>query len=146
MKRLFTIYFLLGMSAIAYSQNGVKVTSPFGTFTQVPKEMIGCGSSYFLSMGDRKATKYIGVDDGAKYGLFKIGNKLERFTEVKFISIIPQKKWTSIYQNQSKSIILTIEVKNQKPTGDEDGFITGTITIEINGKKTIIPFVGDNGC
>lgn len=108
--------------------------------------MYGCGDSYFNSIANRKATKFMGIDDGAKYAIFKIDGKLERFIQVNYVGNASRKGWISVYQNKNKSIRLTIEVKSQKSVGDEDSFITGFITLENKGKKDIISFVGDSGC
>jgi len=96
-------------------------------------------------MSDRKAEKYIGVNDLGKYAFIKINNKLLKFIQTKYSDMGKKHSW--FYQSQDKAITLTISVQTSKGEGSESSFITGTITLQtMDGKKTIIPFVGDTGC
>lgn len=146
-KLLITLSFLFVFFG-CYSQNKSKNQNPLRIFKQseIPSDMSGCGGSFFLSIADSKSLRFIGVNDGAKYAVFKINGKLERLNQVKYITRGDNKGWTSIYKSQDKSINLIIQVKTQKAADDEDTFITGIITVDINGKKSNVPFVGDFGC
>ncbi len=152
MKYLILITLLLSLASKVNSTKTAPSIKQSGglqlnTFTEaeVPKEIDGCNAALYRSMSERKSDKYIGVNDLGLLAYIKIGNKFERFVQIKYNSVGNKPVW--LYQNKDKSIQMKIEVKTKKKTGDESSFITGVMTIETkDGKKIVIPFVGDSGC
>ena len=139
--------FLLLITAVGYSQvNKQQTVLQLNTFTdkEVPKEIDGCTGYFYRNMNDRKLTKYIGINDLGLLAFIKIGNKIERFVQIKFTNVGKTSTW--LYHNKDKTIQLIIEIKKSRKTGSESEFITGTITATSNGKKTVIDFVGDKAC
>ncbi|HEY4322827.1 MAG TPA: hypothetical protein VGN20_02545 [Mucilaginibacter sp.] len=124
---------------------GIKqqVSLEINTFTELPEEIYGCSSFFYLSKNDRKLKKYIYVNDFGQFAFIKIGKTLEKFTLVKNYSIAGTR--TLLYKKDS--ILLKIQIKTKESTSDGGDFVTGTMAIQNgNGRTVVLDFIGDIGC
>ncbi len=132
----------MSVSAIGYAQNKGIIIGTFGE-NQIPKEIDGCGSYFYLSESDKKSNKYLLVNDFAKTSFIKINNQLVKFTLFKNYSVGK----TDVYLYKNGKTQLKVEVKTKKATGDENMVVAGTMTVQDQyGKKIALNFIGDSGC
>lgn len=141
MKKFIT-YFLILVSAFSYAQNKGIIIGTFGE-KQIPNEIEGCSSFFYLSERDKKLNKYLYVNDFAQTSFIKINNQLVKFTLIKNYSVGK----TDIYLYKNGKTQLKVEVKTKKDTGDENMVVTGTMTVQDQyGNKIALNFIGDSGC
>lgn len=143
MKKVILICVLLFVTVLAYSQNKVTPVVKINTFTQIPKEIDGCGCYFFLSKKDKNLNRYIAVNDFAQFAFIKIGSNVEKFKLVRNFTVGK----IDVYLYSQGASQLKIEIKTKTQTGPESNSITGTMTIETpNNPKKVVDIIGDTGC
>ncbi|HEY4325826.1 MAG TPA: hypothetical protein VGN20_17665 [Mucilaginibacter sp.] len=118
-------------------QNAFKIT----TFTEVPREMEGCGENLFLNKQDEKAERFVFYTDYVR-GLICINNKM--------ISITRNDKSHDKGQGEfsNKDYTLVIKYVQKKTTGDENYEIKSAI-ITLKYHSTVVwtkSVIGGGGC
>jgi hypothetical protein len=118
-------------------QNVFKIT----TFTEVPRDMEGCGENLFLNKQDEKAERFVFYTDYVR-GLICVNNKMILITH----SDKSHDKGGSVFSN--KDYMLVIKYGQKKTTGDENYQIkSAIITLKYHSKvvwtKNVI---GGGGC
>jgi hypothetical protein len=113
------------------------------TFTDLPDEIYGCSSFFYLSKNDRKLKKYVFVNDIGQFAFIKIGKTLQKFELVRSYTI----GRTGVYLYKEDTIQLKIQIKTKESTNDGGDFVTGVMTIQNGtGRPVVLDFVGDIGC
>ncbi len=118
-------------------QNSFKIT----TFTEVPKDMEGCGENLFLNKQDEKAERFVFYTDYVR-GLICINNKMFLITR----SDKSQEKGGSVFSN--KDYTLVIKYGQKKITGDENYQIKSAI-ITLKYRSIVVwtkSVIGGGGC
>jgi len=117
--------------------NGFKIM----TFTEVPKDMEGCGENLFLNKQDEKAEKFVFYTDYVR-GLICVNNKMILITH----NDKSHDKEGSVFSN--KDYTLVIKYGQKKTTGDENYQIkSATITLKYH--STVVwtkSVIGGGGC
>lgn len=109
------------------------------TFTELPKDMVGAGCSFYRSANDQGLKKMVYVDNFVTKACMKINGKLIAFSLIK--NYTENKKNISLYQNDHFGIKL--EYTQGDTIGDENNFVSGLITLTSDHqKKVVIKVVG----
>jgi hypothetical protein len=111
------------------------------TFTEVPKDMEGCGENLFLNKQDEKAERFVFYTDNVR-GLICVNKKMILITH----NDKSHNKDSSVFSN--KDYTLVIKYGEKKTTGDENYQIkSATITLKYH--STVVwtkSVIGGGGC
>lgn len=131
----------LFLPIITYGQKQSQTVFKITTFTDVPKEMKGCGINLFLSKQDENAERFVFYTDYVR-GLIRVNDKMILITNKSKLN----DKSSSVFSN--KDYTLLIKYIQRKDTGDESYEIKqAVITLKYHSKtvwtKSVI---GGGGC
>jgi len=117
----------------------IKPAPSFETFTKIPDEIDGCSCTFSKNQLDFNNEKYIYANDYAEIAFISINKKLVKF------KLVSMKGNVSHYSN--KDYKLRIDIKSEKPSGEESSILKGIMTLtNKQGQKTITNFTGECGC
>ncbi|OMQ08467.1 hypothetical protein [[Flexibacter] sp. ATCC 35103] len=114
------------------------------TFSTFPPEINGCSCYFSNDSIEFKKGGYIYIEDFEGTSFLKINGTLTKFilTDAKEIDSL-----TTLSKYKSKSLNMTLEIKDGKQSGDETSLKTGKITItDKKGKIITKTFYGECGC
>ena len=116
-------------------QNGFKIA----TFTDVPKDMEGCGENLFLNKQDEKTARFVFYTDYVR-ALICINNKIILLSRPNK----PYGKVSNIFSNRNYTLV--IKYGQKKTTGDENYEIKrAIITLKYHSKTVWIEKVIGGG-
>ncbi|MES2277331.1 MAG: hypothetical protein V4592_14995 [Bacteroidota bacterium] len=140
MKLIFLVV-LTFVATVASSQQQPQNVFKITTFTEVPRDMEGCGENLFLNKQDEKAERFVFYTDYVR-GLICVNNKMILITH----NDKSHDKDGSVFSNKDYTLI--IKYGQKKSTGNESYQIkSAIITLKYHSKvvwtKSII---GGGGC
>jgi len=115
------------------SQEAIKVS--LDTFSGLPKEIDGCSCDFYASREDKKAGKYIFVNDFAKLAFVSINGKIEKFM------LKEHQEGSDSYLYFNETYYLEIKVTKEESGGDELTNEEGILTLKVEKR-----FIGSCGC
>jgi hypothetical protein len=137
-----SFYFFFFVNCVrGFSQNPLIVNAPINltTFSNLPKEIEGCGCYFYLSKTDMAKEKYICVTDYANYAFISISGKIEK------LKLLSNKKDFYDYNNDKYDI--KIKILKKEKDGGEGLKISGQINItHKTSQNKEIKIVGYIGC
>lgn len=123
------------------SESPKQVEIELDVFTNLPKEIDGCGCYFFLSETDKQEGKYICVNDFANLAFVSINSSLEKFV------LTEHMENSNIYLYASNAFELKVEITKKESGGDEVSNVEGIITIKTEDNQKIeTTFIGYCGC
>jgi hypothetical protein len=121
------------------SKEGVEIS--LDIFSDLPKEIEGCGCYFYLSKKDKKEEKYIFMNDFAKIAFVSINGKMEKFTLKEY------QTGSNIYLYSNGTYDLRTKITKKESDGAEGFNEEGVLTL-MKGSITVVEksFIGSCGC